>query len=81
MSNQNHVSSEVAQAIAAGMPKCPNCGGQNVRSSQAIRLEDKLRAVFHFTPFRCRTCQHRFYTRAKSHADGAASPEATPPAK
>jgi hypothetical protein len=76
MPNQAHLSAELAQAIAAGMPKCPNCGGQNVRPSQAIRLEDKIRALFHYSPFRCRTCQNRFYKRPKSHtADISADPK------
>ena len=68
MPNQNHIPEEVAQAIAAGMPRCPNCGGQNVRPSLAIRLEDKLRGFFQYIPYRCRSCQHRFYKRPKPHA-------------
>jgi hypothetical protein len=57
---------ETQQAIAAGMPPCPNCHGRNVRPSQAIRFKDKLRALFQYTPYRCRTCQHRFYERVKA---------------
>lgn len=57
------ITSETAQAIAAGMPPCPLCNGRNVRPSLAIGLEDRVRALFHFTPYRCRGCQHRFYYR------------------
>jgi transposase-like protein len=59
------LTSETAQAIAAGMPPCPSCGGRNVRPAQPVRLEDKLRAVFRFVPYRCRACQYRFYKRSK----------------
>ena len=56
---------ETAQAIAAGMPPCPLCGGRNVRPSKAVRFEDKLRGLFRLTPYRCRGCQHRFYFRPR----------------
>lgn len=65
------MTTETAQAIAAGMPPCPNCAGRNVRPSQAIRFEDKVRAMFHFTPYRCRTCQNRFYSRPKPNSPPA----------
>jgi transposase-like protein len=71
MSHEAQVSAEVAQAIAAGMPKCPICGGQNVRRAVAMRLEDRLLGWFHYTPFRCRTCQHRFYKRLLKLAGAA----------
>jgi hypothetical protein len=57
------ITSETAQAIAAGMPPCPLCNGRNVRPSLSMTLEDRLRAMFHYTPYRCRGCQHRFYYR------------------
>jgi hypothetical protein len=62
---------ETQQAIAAGMPPCPVCGGRNVRPSLAMRLEDRLRAMFRYAPFRCRACQHRFYYRSKPAASTA----------
>jgi transposase-like protein len=65
---EHTLSTETAQAIAAGMPVCPNCAGRNVRASHAIRFEDKLRGMFHFTPYRCRTCQNRFYSRPRPAA-------------
>jgi hypothetical protein len=71
MAGQTRLTTETQQAIAAGMPPCPNCGGRNVRPSVAIRLEDKLRAMFHFTPYRCRACQNRFYSRPKPPAPAA----------
>jgi hypothetical protein len=60
------ITSETQEAIAAGMPPCPLCGGHNVRPSVVMRLEDRLRAIFHYAPFRCRTCQHRFHHRVKA---------------
>jgi hypothetical protein len=54
---------EVLQAIAAGMPACPICGGRNVRRSESVRFEDKMMGWLKYNPFRCRTCQHRFYKR------------------
>ncbi len=62
------ITSETQQAIAAGMPPCPNCAGHNVRPSLAVGLEDRLRAVLRYTPYRCRACQHRFYYRPKPPA-------------
>jgi hypothetical protein len=67
------LTSETARAIAAGMPPCPNCAGRNVRPSVAMRLEDKLRAMFHYTPYRCRACQNRFYSRPRPSATTAAN--------
>lgn len=55
--------SEVLQAIAAGMPACPICGGRNVRRSESVRFEDRVMNWLRYNPFRCRTCQHRFYKR------------------
>jgi hypothetical protein len=74
MPEQTRLNSETAQAIAAGMPPCPICGGLNVRPSQGMRLEDQIRAWFRFAPFRSRTCQNRFYERPKP------SPSAVPTA-
>jgi transposase-like protein len=68
MPEQARLTSETAQAIAAGMPACPNCGGRNVRQAHAIRLEDTIRAWFRYSPYRCRTCQNRFYKRPKLSA-------------
>jgi len=58
-----HQTTEVAQAIAAGMPPCPICNGRNVRRSESVRFEDKVMGWLRYTPYRCRTCQHRFYKR------------------
>jgi hypothetical protein len=76
MPEQARLTSETAQAIAAGMPPCPNCGGRNVRQAHAIRLEDTIRAWFRYSPYRCRTCQNRFYKRPKPSTPAAASDEA-----
>ncbi len=71
-------SAELAHAIAAGMPKCPLCGGQNVRRSENIRFEDMVRGWFNYRPFRCRRCQHRFYKRFWKLNDPATPDEAPP---
>jgi hypothetical protein len=54
---------EAAEAIALGMPKCPNCDGQNVRLSHSLSFQDTLLALLRIVPYRCRVCQHRFYKR------------------
>jgi hypothetical protein len=74
MAEPARLNSETAQAIATGMPACPVCGGRNVRPSQAMRIEDQIRAWFRFTPFRCRTCQNRFYKRPKPAPAQTTSP-------
>jgi hypothetical protein len=71
---EQRINSETAQAIAAGMPVCPVCGGRNVRPSQAMRLEDQIRAWFRYTPYRCRTCQNRFYKRPKAGSGQTSAP-------
>jgi transposase-like protein len=78
MPNPARISAEVAEAIAAGMPKCPICGGQNVRPAHPIRLEDKVRAWFKYTPFRCRSCQHRFYDKRAVAREETSSVTAPP---
>jgi transposase-like protein len=55
--------SEEQQAMAAGMPACPNCRGHNVRRSHSIRMRDSLMRLASYEPFRCRVCQYRFYKR------------------
>jgi hypothetical protein len=59
------ITSETQQAIGAGMPPCPLWGGRNVRPSVAMRLQDRLGAIFRYTPYRRRASQHRFYQRRK----------------
>ena len=54
---------EEAEAVALGMPKCANCGGQNVRLSYSLTVPDRLAKMAGYSPFRCRVCQHRFYKR------------------
>jgi hypothetical protein len=60
---QQPIPPEVAEAIALGMPKCPNCEGQNVRQSHSISLPGTLLALLRMLPYRCRVCQYRFYKR------------------
>jgi len=68
---------EVLEAVAAGMPLCPNCNGRNVRTSQAMHPMDRVAALFGYAPFRCRVCQHRFYKRLTARP----RPNSTPAAK
>jgi transposase-like protein len=62
------LSPESAEAVAAGMPKCPLCNGQNVRPSNLRSFKDSFLTMFSVAPFRCRVCQHRFYKRWIRHA-------------
>ena len=62
-------SAELAHAIAAGMPTCPICHGRNVRPSKSIGLRDNLLAIANYVPYRCRTCQHRFYKHPPRHVE------------
>jgi len=63
---------EVVEAIALGMPGCPNCGGRNVRPSYSSGFWDGLRAAAGYSAYRCRACQHRFFRRPPR---GAPAPE------
>jgi DNA-directed RNA polymerase subunit RPC12/RpoP len=45
---------------ASTLPRCPNCGWQNVRLSKSNGF-DHVISAFHLKPFRCRSCGHRFY--------------------
>ncbi len=68
---QQPVPAEAAQAIAAGMPPCPNCNGRNVRASLATGgILDAMAGLFGYSPFRCRVCQHRFYKRRSRSGQG-----------
>ena len=60
--------SEWAEAIAAGMPKCPVCERPNTRPSVQVGLKDVFMAWASYLPYRCRVCQHRFYKRVERHA-------------
>jgi len=52
---------ETASAPESGMPRCPKCGWQNVRHSQRRSPLDFALSVFSLSPFRCRSCNNRFY--------------------
>jgi hypothetical protein len=64
---ERQVDPEEQQAIAAGMPRCPNCNGQNTRSSAPFGFQDAFLAMFRYYPYRCRVCQHRFYGKLPKH--------------
>jgi transposase-like protein len=63
-----YLSPEEAESIAAGIPKCPNCNGQNTRTSVKIGIRDALLALLNYQPYRCRVCQHRYYKRVMKPA-------------
>jgi hypothetical protein len=43
------------------MPRCPHCGWQDVRPSYHKNALDSALGLFSVSPFRCRSCSHRFY--------------------
>lgn len=48
-------------AEPARLPRCPNCGWQDVRPSHSGGVLAQALALFSVAPFRCRSCSHRFY--------------------
>ncbi|PWU12643.1 MAG: hypothetical protein C5B51_00245 [Terriglobia bacterium] len=50
-----------ARSISAEMPRCPNCGWQDVRFSMMRSALDVALSKFSLAPFRCRSCNNRFY--------------------
>ncbi len=52
------------------MLRCPNCGWQTVRRSQRRGLLDFALSAFSFSPFRCRSCNHRFYRFDRQPKEG-----------
>jgi hypothetical protein len=53
-------SDDVQEGLAPGMPRCPNCGWQDVRISHLKGAFDSLLRKFSCLPFRCRSCGARF---------------------
>jgi hypothetical protein len=41
--------------------RCPRCFARDVRLSHKNTLLDSIMGKLHRTPFRCRSCQNRFY--------------------
>ncbi len=60
---------EAVRALAGAMPRCPRCGWQDVRLSMSRRPLDIALAAFALSPFRCRSCHHRFYRFFKRFGD------------
>lgn len=58
--NPERIVPEEAQAPQS-MPRCPKCGWQDVRLSHNKGALDSALSVFSVSPFRCRSCGHRFY--------------------
>lgn len=51
------------------MPRCPNCGWQNVRLSHIRGIFDTVLGVFSVFPFRCRSCGARFHRVRRRSAE------------
>jgi hypothetical protein len=47
---------------------CPSCGWSNLRLSMQQGLIDWILSLFLLTPYRCRSCSHRFYRFRNSWA-------------
>jgi hypothetical protein len=43
--------------------RCPRCGGPDPGPSYSNGFRDSLMMLLGREPFRCRSCQHRFYRR------------------
>lgn len=54
-------SADAARRAEAVVPRCPNCGWQDVRASRSRSALGVALALFSIAPFRCRSCSHRFY--------------------
>ena len=54
------------------IPRCPNCGGKDIRPSFAEGMRDSIMLFFQMTPFRCRACEKRFYRRV-ARTEGAST--------
>jgi hypothetical protein len=46
--------------------RCPSCGGPDVRRSQSHGMWDSIMQMLRKSPFRCRGCRRRFYSRGNS---------------
>jgi len=40
---------------------CPGCGRENILRSRCFRLFERVADLMFLSPFRCRSCSHRFY--------------------
>ena len=56
-----------SQEQHAAMPRCPNCGWQDVRISRSKGAIDSVLGALGVLPFRCRSCSHRFYRAYRKH--------------
>ena len=61
--NEPHpsVPAEERDVMNPNMPRCPNCGWQNVRYSHSKGALDMALSMFSVLPFRCRSCGTRFH--------------------
>jgi hypothetical protein len=52
---------EPPTAIRAGFGFCPNCASTDVRRASRSGFYQAFLRLFFITPFRCRSCRHKFY--------------------
>jgi predicted RNA-binding Zn-ribbon protein involved in translation (DUF1610 family) len=60
---------DTREVTYAAMPRCPNCGWQNVRLSHNKGVLDTLLGIFSVSPFRCRSCGARFHRVRRRSAE------------
>lgn len=58
-----------ARTSAQALPRCPQCGWQDVRHSHTKTPLDHALTMFSILRFRCRSCNHRFYRFYKRTAE------------
>jgi len=52
-------------------PRCPVCGWLDVRRSMPKGLVDAVVRIFGLIPYRCRSCNERFYRPQQDHREAA----------
>lgn len=68
----NSEAEEPRGSTTAAVPRCPNCGWQDVRVSRSRSALGIALGFFSIAPFRCRSCSHRFYRFSKKRANSNA---------
>jgi len=53
-------------------PRCPSCGGSDIRHSKPGGILDALMLACSRSPYRCRRCERRFYF---NNSPGAPAPQ------
>jgi DNA-directed RNA polymerase subunit RPC12/RpoP len=56
----------MAQLSSSSKLACPTCGSNRLRHSHQTSFTDKLRGLIGQRPYRCRSCQLRFYEKVQA---------------